>query len=90
MTNIPAIKGQIGNTIYYIANLTFFQIATTVSRVNDELHTANSIKEQIQRSLSDNYIKIKDYIIKREDHFLIVLFWLFMMEIHNGEKSDMR
>ena len=43
MTNIPAIKGQIGNTIYYIANLTFFQIATMVSRVNDELHTANSM-----------------------------------------------
>lgn len=69
MINIPAIKGRIGNTIYYIANLTFSQIATMVSRVDDELHTANSIKEQIQRSLSDNYIKIKDYIIKREDHF---------------------
>ena len=26
MTNIPAIKGQIGNTIYYIANLTFFRL----------------------------------------------------------------
>ena len=50
-----------------------------VSRVNDELHTANSIKEQIQRSLSDNYIKIKDYIIKREDHFFdsLVLAVLF-------------
>ena len=81
MTNIPAIKGQIGNTIYYIANLTFSQIATMVSRVNDELHTANSIKELIQRSLSDNYIKIKDYIIKREDHFFDSL----VLAVYDGD-----
>ena len=81
MINIPAIKGQIGNTIYYIANLTFSQIATMVSRVNDELHTANSIKEQIQRSLSDNYIKIRDYIIKREDHFFDSL----VLAVYDGD-----
>lgn len=81
MTNIPAIKGKIGNTIYYIANLTFSQISTMVSRVNDELHTANSIKEQIQRSLSDNYIKIKDYIIKREDHFFDSL----VLAVYDGD-----
>ncbi len=81
MINIPAIKGQIGNTIYYIANLTFSQIATMVSRVNDELHTANSIKEQIQRSLSDNYMKIKEYIIKREDHFFDSL----VLAVYDGD-----
>ncbi len=81
MTNIPAIKGLIGNTIYYIANLTFSQVATMVSRVNDELHTANSIKEQIQRSLSDNYIKIKDYIIKRDDHFFDSL----VLAVYDGD-----
>ena len=81
MINIPAIKGQIGNTIYYIANLTFSQIATMVSKVDNELHTANSIKEQIQRSLSDNYIKIKDYIIKREDHFFDSL----VLAVYDGD-----
>ena len=81
MINIPAIKGRIGNTIYYIANLTFSQIATMVSRVDDELHTANSIKEQIQRSLTDNYMKIKDYILKREDHFFDSL----VLAVYDGD-----
>lgn len=66
---IPAIKGKIGETIYYIANLTFQQINQLVKKVDSELHTSTSLKEEIQRSLSDNYIKIKQYILTREDHF---------------------
>ena len=66
---IPAIKGKIGETIYYIANLTFQQINQLVKRVDSELHTSTSLKEEIQRSLSDNYIKIKQYILTRDDHF---------------------
>lgn len=66
---IPAIKGKIGETIYYIANLTFGQINQLVKRVDSELHTSSSLKEEIQRSLSDNYIKIKQYILSRTDHF---------------------
>lgn len=66
---IPAIKGKIGKTIYYIANLTFQPIDQLVKRVDSELHTSTSLKEEIQRSLSDNYIKIKQYILNREDHF---------------------
>ena len=66
---IPAIKGKIGETVYYIANLTFQQINQLVKRVDSELHTSTSLKEEIQRSLSDNYIKIKQYILNREDHF---------------------
>ena len=66
---IPAIKGKIGETIYYIANLTFQQINQLVKRVDSELHTSTSLKEEIQRSLSDNYIKIKQYILNRKDHF---------------------
>jgi len=66
---IPAIKGKIGETIYYIANLSFQQINQLVKRVDSELHTSTSLKEEIQRSLSDNYIKNKKYILTREDHF---------------------
>ena len=66
---IPAIKGKIGETVYYIANLTFQQINQLVKRVDSELHTSTSLKEEIQRSLSDNYIKIKQYILTRQDHF---------------------
>lgn len=81
MINIPAIKGKIGDTIYYIANLTFRQVSLMISRVDDELHTANSIKEVIQRSLTDNYLKIRDYIVNRDDHFFDSL----VLAIYDGD-----
>ena len=66
---LPAIRGKIGNTIYYGTTLTFKQISSMVKKVDGELHTANSLKEQIQRSLSKNYMKIKDYILNSKDRF---------------------
>ena len=78
---IPAIKGKIGNTVYYSANLTFQQINDLVKKVDSELHTSNSLKEVIQRSLTDNYIKIKDYIINRDDHFFDSL----VLAVYDGD-----
>ncbi len=66
---IPAIKGKIGETLYYIANLTFLQINQLVKKVDSELHTSASLREEIQRSLSNNYLKIKQYILQRDDDF---------------------
>lgn len=78
---IPAIRGKIGNTVYYSTTLTFKQISTMVRKVDDELHTANSLKEQIQRSLTDNFIKIKEYIVKRKDRFFDSL----VLAVYDGE-----
>ena len=78
---IPAIRGKIGNTVYYCTTLTFKQVSTMVKKVDSELHTANSLKEQIQRSLTDNYIKIKDYILNREDRFFDSL----VLAIYDGD-----
>lgn len=78
---IPAIRGKIGDTIYYSANLSFQQVNDMVKRVDSELHTSNSLKEVIQRSLTDNYIKIKDYIVKREDHF----FDSMVLAVYDGD-----
>ena len=78
---IPAIRGKIGNTVYYCTTLTFKQVGEMVKRVNDELHTANSLKEQIQRSLTDNYIKIKEYILNREDRFFDSL----VLAVYDGD-----
>lgn len=78
---IPAIRGKIGNTIYYCTTLTFKQVGEMVKPVNDELHTANSLKEQIQRSLTDNYIKIKEYILNREDRFFDSL----VLAVYDGD-----
>lgn len=79
--NIPALRGKIGDTIYYSANLSFKQIADLVKRIDSELHTSTSLKEEIQRSLSDNYIKIKNYILNRNDHFFNAL----VLAVYDGE-----
>lgn len=78
---IPAIRGKIGNTIYYCTTLTFKQVDEMVRPVNDELYIANSLKEQIQRSLTDNYIKIKEYILNREDRFFDSL----VLAVYDGD-----
>lgn len=78
---IPALRGQIGDSIYYIANLSFQQISQMVKRVDDELHTAQSLKEAIQRSLSNNYLQIKDYILSRKDHFFDSL----VLAVYDGD-----
>lgn len=78
---IPAIRGKIGETVYYITNLSFGQIEDMVKRVDNELHNASSIREQIQRSLTSNYVKIKDYIIARSDFFFDSL----VLAVYDGE-----
>ena len=63
---IPAIRGKIGNTVFYCTTLTFKQISTMVRTVDNELQSANSLKES---SFTDNYKKTKNYIIN-QDRFL--------------------
>jgi DNA sulfur modification protein DndB len=66
---IPAIRAKIGIWTYYVTTMTFRQVADNVSKVDDELHTSNSLKELIQRSITDNYISIKNYIINQNELF---------------------
>lgn len=54
-----------------------------VKRVDGELHTAKSLKEQIQRSLTDNYIKIKEYILNRKDRFFDSL----VLAVYDGDPT---
>ena len=79
--NIPALRGEIGGTIYYTSNLNFSQIANLVKRIDNELHTSLSLKDEIQRALSDNYIKIKQYILTQSDHF----FNAVVLAVYDGQ-----
>lgn len=79
--NIPAIRGYIGTFTYYITTFTFNQIATRIKCIDDELHTSNSLKEQIQRALTDNHNKIKDYILTQKEHFFNSL----VLAVYDGE-----
>ena len=78
---IPALKGKIGETPYYTTNLTFRQISQLVKKVDSELHTSTSLKDEIQRSLSDNYVKIKQYILEKDDHFFNSL----VLAVYDGD-----
>jgi DNA sulfur modification protein DndB len=79
--NIPAIRGKIGTLTYYITVFTFEQIANDVKRINDELHSSTSLRDQIQRSLTDNTHKIKDYILSQSEHFFNSL----VLAVYDGE-----
>ncbi len=79
--NLPALRGIIGGTIYYTSNLKFSQVANLIKRIDNELHTSSSLKDEIQRSLSDNYIKIKQYILTQSDHFFNAL----VLAVYDGQ-----
>ena len=80
--NIPAIRGKIGNTVYYTANFSFQQISELVERkVGNEIYTSKTLKERLQRSLTDNSGKIKQYILDRNDRFFNAL----VLAVYDGE-----
>lgn len=79
---LPAIRGYIGKTVYYITNLKFKDLASLVNRrSSEELYKSGQLKEALQRSLTDNYLKIKDYILKHPDHF----FNAMVLAVYDGD-----
>lgn len=66
---IPALKARIGSWDYYVTTLTFEQVNAFVSKIDDNLHKSESLKDLIQRSITNNYLSIKEYILKQPDVF---------------------
>lgn len=81
--DIPAIRGYMGSIIYYTATFTFKQIAERVNPVNEELHSSVSLRDQIQRSLTNNYLSIKKYILTQKEHFFNAL----VLAIYDGDPT---
>lgn len=81
--DIPAIRGHIGNLTYYIATFTFKQIAERVKPADEELHTSKSLREQLQRTLTDNHKSIKDYILTQEERFFNAL----VLAVYEGDPT---
>lgn len=78
---IPAMRGVIGNTTYYLLNLSFKQVAERVTSMSsNEIFTSQSLKDQLQRSLTNNVQKIKDYLLNHDDHFFSSL----VLATYNG------
>ncbi|RZK60445.1 MAG: DGQHR domain-containing protein [Pedobacter sp.] len=66
---IPALKSELGRRTFYTTTLTFQQVSDFVSPINDELHKSESLKDLIQRSITNNYISIKDYVLNQKERF---------------------
>lgn len=79
--NIPAIRGVLGDIVYYTSSFTFDQISNLVKPIDDELHTSTSLKDQLQRSLTDNHKSIKSYILTQKEHFFNSL----VLAVYDGE-----
>lgn len=79
--NIPAIRGVLGDIVYYISAFTFKEISELVRPINDELHTSTSLKDQIQRSLTENHKSITSYILSQKEHFFNAL----VLAVYDGE-----
>jgi len=66
---IPSLRATIGDWDYYVTTLSFEQVNTFVSKIDDHLHKSESLTNLIQRSITNNYISIKEYIINQPEMF---------------------
>ncbi len=78
---IPAIRAKIGIWVYYISTLTFKQVAENVKKVDDELHKSILLREMLQRTITDNYKNIADYIVQQEERFFNAL----VLAVYDGD-----
>lgn len=79
--NIPAIRGHVGEIVYYTSVFTFQQIVERVKKIDDELHTSKSLRDQTQHNLTENYKSIRDYILSHDDRFFNAL----VLAVYDGE-----
>ena len=80
---IPAIRAKIGTWTYYISTLTFQQINDHVEKIDDQLHNSEGLKDMIQRSITKNYVSIKEYILNQPEMF----FNSIVLAVYNGTPS---
>jgi len=66
---IPALRARIGDWDYYVTTLTFEQVDKYVSKIDEQLHKSESLKDLIQRSITNNYLSIKEYILNQPEVF---------------------
>lgn len=78
---LPAIRSKMGIWVYYISSLSFNQVSKYVSPINDELHKSELLSQMIQRSITENYKNIANYLISQEERFFNAL----ILAVYDGE-----
>ena len=59
---IPALRGRIGDWAYHSCLLEPREVADRVQFARD-LHTSKQLSEIIQRGMSENAVRIADYLV---------------------------
>lgn len=77
---IPAIRSQMGIWMYYVSSLSFKDVLEYVSPIDDELHKSKLLSEMIQRSITENYKSIVNYLETQEERFFNAL----ILAIYDG------
>jgi len=78
---IPAIRAHMGIWYYYVSTLSFSEIDKYVKKVDQELHDSKALSDMIQRSITDNYKRIKEYILTQEERFFNSL----VLAVYDGD-----
>lgn len=82
MLQKPAIRAEMGNWGYYISTMTFKQLAKYVLMPDQVSHKAG-LSNKIQRSLTNSYKDIVDYLKYDEDRFFNAL----ILAVYGGKPS---
>lgn len=77
----PALRAKVGVWIYYVSTMSFADVAKLVSPINDELHKSTLLSEMIQRSITENYKDIANYLLTQEERFFNAL----ILAVYNGQ-----
>ena len=65
---LPALRAKMGDWIYYITFITMREVAARISVV-DDIHPSTSLKDLLQRMLTNNSKRIAEYLLGQEQRF---------------------
>jgi DNA sulfur modification protein DndB len=65
----PAIRAKMGIWVYYIAALTFEEVAELKPENIKELFKSDILGDMLQRELTDNYKQISKYLLNQKERF---------------------
>ena len=83
MKRIPAVRAQMGVWVYYVSTMSFRDVKTYVRAIDDELHKSTLLREMIQRSITDNYKEIVNYLLNQKER----LFNSLILAVYDGSPT---
>src|SRR5690242_11074864 len=77
---VPAMRGVIGDWVYYVALLPFSDVSSRIKKT-DEIHSSALLREMIQRALTPRSKNIAAYLKSQSQRF----FNAIVVGVYDGE-----